>query len=120
MKKMYRIKRALKKILSMNLQSRLILGFLIATCLTGGIATIVGIHLISNATIDEVQRKVQQDINTAHLIYNHHMERLTNQISWIAVRSSLARTLLTGQYTQLGELSELIRRDTTAGYETYH
>lgn len=114
---MYRITRALKKILNINLQSRLILGFLIATCLTGGIATVVGIHLISNNTIDEVQRKVQQDINTARLIYDHHMERLISQINWIAVRSPLARIVLTGQYRQLSDLSDLIRRYPAAEYE---
>ncbi len=74
------IERTLKKILKTNLQNRLILGFLIATCLTGVIATVVGIHLINKNTMDEAQRKVEQDINSARLIYGYNMERLESQI----------------------------------------
>ena len=60
----------------MKLQSRLVTGFLVATCLTGAVATVVGITTINKSTLDEVQRKVQQDINTAQLVYRHELERL--------------------------------------------
>ena len=46
--------RAFSRLLTMNLQKRLVLGFLIATCLTGLIATVVGIRTINRNTIDEV------------------------------------------------------------------
>jgi hypothetical protein len=51
----------------MKLQSRLVIGFLIATCLTGAVATLMGITMINMTTLDEVQRKVQQDITQPSL-----------------------------------------------------
>ena len=70
----------------MKLQSRLVIGFLIATCLTGAVASVVGIQLINKTALDEVQRKVQQDINTAKLVYRHNLERLEYQLQFIALR----------------------------------
>ncbi len=78
----------------MNLQSRLITGFLIATCLTGAVATIVGITTINKNTLDEVQRKVQQDIHTAKLIYSYNLERLKYQLEFISLRSPLREAIL--------------------------
>jgi len=45
----------------LNLQNRLIVGFLIATLLTGIITTLTGILTIDKNKIDEVQNKVGQD-----------------------------------------------------------
>ncbi|TFG92886.1 MAG: hypothetical protein E4H15_02650, partial [Syntrophobacterales bacterium] len=75
----------LRGIFRENLQKRLVLGFLVATCLTGVVATLVGIKIISDSTMDEAQRKVQQDINTAKLIYGYNMERLAFQIRYVAL-----------------------------------
>ncbi len=96
----------------MNLQSRLIIGFLIATCLTGAVATIVGISTINKNTLDEVQRKVQQDINTAELIYGYNLERLKYQLEFISLRSPLREAILQNDPSPLKGLECLIRSDT--------
>ena len=83
------IKELLNKLLTANLQKRLVLGFLIATCLTGAVATLVGIGVMNKSTVNEVQRRVEQDINTANLIYNYNMERLACRIRYIALQFSL-------------------------------
>jgi len=96
----------------MKLQSRLIMGFLIATCLTGAVATVVGITTINKSTLDEVQRKVQQDINTAKLIYRHALERLEYQLEFIYLRSPLQEVILNNDPGPLTGLEGLIRTGT--------
>ncbi len=97
-----------------NLQKRLVLGFLVATCLTGVVATLVGIHIISSRTMDEAQRKVQQDINTAKLVYGHNLERLMFQVRCVALRSPLGETISSGTVSPLDDLKKLVR----SGVET--
>ena len=97
-----------------NLQKRLVLGFLVATCLTGVVATLVGIHIISRSTMDEAQRKVQQDINTAKLVYGHNMERLAFQVRCVALRSPLEEVISSGDVSSLADLKRLIRSGTKA------
>jgi two-component system NtrC family sensor kinase len=106
------IKRLLNKIFMVNLQSRLVLGFLIATCLTGVVATVVGIRVINKNTIGEVQRKVQQDINTARLIFDYSMGSLKSQIQCVALRTPLKDTVRSQNFIALENLKGLIR-DTT-------
>src|SRR5208337_3656102 len=96
----------------MKLQSRLVIGFLIATCLTGAVASVVGIQLINKTALDEVQRKVQQDINTANLVYRHNLERLEYQLQFIALRSPIHEAILTGDLQPLEDLRVLIRSGT--------
>lgn len=96
----------------MKLQSRLVIGFLIATCLTGAVATLVGITTINKNTIDEVQRKVQQDINTAKLVYKHNLERLEYQLQFISLRSPMHDAILNNNFEPLEDLKVLIRSGT--------
>lgn len=96
----------------MKLQSRLVIGFLIATCLTGAVASVVGIQLINKTVLDEVQRKVQQDINTAKLVYRHNIERLEYQLQFIALRSPIHIAIQSGNLQPLEELRVLIRSGT--------
>lgn len=96
----------------MKLQSRLVMGFLIATCLTGAVATVVGITTINKSTLDEVQRKVQQDINTAKLVYRHALERLEYQLEFIYLRSPLQEAITNNDPGPLTGLEGLIRTGT--------
>ncbi|HOX00228.1 MAG TPA: cache domain-containing protein, partial [Deltaproteobacteria bacterium] len=96
----------------MNLQTRLVIGFLIATCLTGAVATVVGITTINRNTLDEVQRKVQQDIHTAELIYDYNLERLKYQLEFISLRSPLEDAILRNDPSPLAGLETLIRPGT--------
>lgn len=102
-------KKLLRDIFKESLQKRLVLGFLVATCLTGMVATFVGIKIINKNTMDEAQRRVQQDINTARLIYEYNMERLAFQVRSIALRSHLDGATSFGDTLALEGLKELIR-----------
>ena len=106
-----------ERLISMNLQTRLFIGFLIATCLTGAVATVVGITTINKNTLDEVQRKVQQDINTAELIYQYNLERLKYQLEFISLRSPLQEAIHENDPTPLKGLECLIRPGTSAAVD---
>jgi two-component system NtrC family sensor kinase len=93
----------------LDLQTRLIVGFLIATCLTGFVAALVGIWTINKSTMDEVQNRVRQDINTAKLIYDHTMERIVSLIQFSAEGSDLYEALGDGKKQRLENLNGLIR-----------
>ncbi|MBW2595397.1 MAG: cache domain-containing protein [Deltaproteobacteria bacterium] len=99
----------LRYIFKESLQKRLVLGFLAATCITGIVATFVGIKIISRNTMDEAQRRVRQDINTARLIYEYNMERLAFQVRSIALRSHLDGATSSGDTLALEDLKRLIR-----------
>jgi two-component system NtrC family sensor kinase len=99
----------LRDIFREKLQKRLVLGFLVATCLTGLVATLVGIKIISDSTMNEAQRKVQQDINTAKLVYGYSLERLAFHVSSVALQSPLTETISSGNMSSLEDLKNLIR-----------
>ncbi|HPC47244.1 MAG TPA: hypothetical protein PLW83_04305, partial [Deltaproteobacteria bacterium] len=96
----------------MRLQIRLFISFLIATGITAAVASGVGIVMMKKSTLDEVQRKVQQDINTAKLVYRHSLERLEYQLQFIAVRSPVHEAITTGNLEVLEDLRALIRTGT--------
>jgi two-component system NtrC family sensor kinase len=93
----------------LDLQTRLIVGFLIATCLTGFVAALVGIWTINKSTMGEVQNRVRQDINTAKLIYNYTLERMASLIQFSAEGSDLYEALGDGKKQRLENLNGLIR-----------
>jgi two-component system, NtrC family, sensor kinase len=100
-----------------NLQNRLVIGFLIATFLTGFVATLVGIWTINRSTIDEVQNRVKQDINTAKLIYNQRQEKIASQIQFAAEVVDLDLTMSGHNFSKIESMRSLIRHDQEARTE---
>jgi len=98
----------------LNLQSRLVLGFLVAVCLPGVVATTVGIRAIDKNIMNEVHRKVQQDTNTAKLIYNYNMERLASRIRWTVLRFPLHDVIHSNNLHMLENLNRLIHEGSRA------
>lgn len=101
--------RRIKQLLKLDLQNRLIAGFLIAVCLTGFISTIIGVWTINKSTIDEVQNRVRQDINTAKLIYSDTLERIVSQIQFSAESADLSEAVQDKNMEKLKSLRGLIR-----------
>jgi len=101
----------ISKLFKINLQSRLVVGFLIATFLTGFVATVVGIWTINKSTIDEVQNRVRQDINTAKLIYNQTLEKIASQIQFAAEVVDLHVTIPNHDFAKIENLKGLIRNE---------
>jgi two-component system NtrC family sensor kinase len=93
----------LKKPLS--LQAWLIIVFLIATSLTGMITSAVGIRIINTNTSDLLNREIRQNSNTAKLIYNYHLEKLTTQLQILSLKCSLHEAFLNSE----SELDEALK-----------
>ncbi|HUH64895.1 MAG TPA: cache domain-containing protein [Syntrophales bacterium] len=103
------IDKLVSQFFKIDLRRRLIIGFLIATCLTGLIATLTGIWTINKSTIGEVQNRVRQDINTAKLIYNLSLEKMTSQIQFAAEAVDMHRTIISRDIGRMETLKGLIR-----------
>ena len=96
----------------MDLQSRLAFGFLIAACLTGIFATVVSIWTINRNTIDEVENRVRQDINTAKLIYNNKIDKIMYLVQFTAEGSDLRELIYKNDINGMAHLKRLIRQET--------
>jgi two-component system NtrC family sensor kinase len=105
------IDRLVSHLFRLNLQNRLVVGFLIATFITGFVATVVSIWTINKSTIDEVQNRVRQDINTAKLIYNQTLEKIASHILFTAERSDLQVLMANRAYVNMESLRSLIRNE---------
>jgi len=99
----------IRRLFKLDLQSRLAFGFLIATCLTGLFATIISIWTINKSTIAEVQNRVRMDINTAKLIYNNKIEKITSLIQFTVERSDLQELIDRNDIYSLSYMKGLIR-----------
>jgi len=108
------IDRLVNQLFRLNLQNRLVVGFLIATFITGFVATVVSIWTINKSTIDEVQNRVRQDINTAKLIYNQTLEKIASQIIFTAEGVDLHVTIASRDYIKMENLRSLIRYEQEA------
>ena len=104
----------MQRLFRLDLQSRLVFGFLIATCLTGIFATIISIWTINRSTIAEVQNRVRLDINTAKLIYNNSLEKITSLIQFTAARSDLSELINRHDISSMAYMKALIRSGTGA------
>ena len=102
----------IQRFFRLDLQSRLVFGFLIATCLTGLFATIISIWTINRSTIAEVQNRVRLDINTAKLIYNNSLEKITSLIQFTAEGSDLSELINRHDISSMAYMKALIRSGT--------
>lgn len=100
-----------RRFFRLDLQSRLAVGFLIATCLTGVFATLVSMWTINRNTIAEVQNRVRQDINTAKLIYNYKIEQIKSVIQYSAEGSDLQDLINRNDIYGMGYMAGQIRKN---------
>ncbi len=100
-----------RRLFRLDLQSRLAVGFLVATCLTGVFATLVSLWTINRNTIAEVQNRVRQDINTAKLIYNYKSEQIKSVIQFAAEGSDLQDLINRNDVYGMGYMAGQIRKN---------
>lgn len=100
-----------RRFFRLDLQSRLAVGFLIATCLTGVFATLVSLWTINRNTIAEVQNRVRQDINTAKLIYSYKIEQIKSVIQFTAEGSDLQDLINRQDIYGMGYMKGQIRKN---------
>ena len=102
----------IRQLFRLDLQSRLVFGFLIATCLTGIFATIISIWTINRNTIAEVQNRVRLDINTAKLIYNNSLDKIMSLIQFTAEGAGLSELINRHDISGMAYMKALIRSGT--------
>lgn len=95
----------------LKLQARLVIGFLIAAGLTGLVATLVGIRIINQNTIEMTHKEIRKNITSAQLIYANHLERLSLHMQITALRCPLQAAIYSGDTNAMQELNSLIRKD---------
>jgi two-component system NtrC family sensor kinase len=105
------LERFINQLFKLDLQTRLIVGFLIATCLTGFFATLISTWTINRSTIAEVQDRVGQDINTAKLIYNNTLERIVSLIQFSAEGSDLNDAIANHSHEKMEGIRGFIRNE---------
>ena len=110
----------IQQLFRLDLQSRLVFGFLIATCLTGIFATIISIWTINRNTIAEVQNRVRLDINTAKLIYNNSLENITSLIQFTAEGAGLSELIKRHDISGMAYMKALIRSGTATQHGNDH
>jgi two-component system, NtrC family, sensor kinase len=114
------IDQLIDRFFKITLQNRLIVGFLMATFITGLVATVTSIWTINRSTIAEVQNRARQDINTAQLIYNNTLEKIMSQIQFTAEGSDLNAFIAGRDVSRLSPLKTLLREGTETKSQGYH
>lgn len=105
------VKRLFQPLFKMDLQGRLIAGFLIATFLTGIVATLVSIWSVDRNTLDEVHTRVSQDINTAKLIYNNKLDRIATITQYAVEGFGLKEFIYYQNMRKVENCGILLRKD---------
>lgn len=98
------------RLLKWDLQTRLVAGFLIATCVTGFVATWVGIWTINKIMLAEIQNRVRQDMKTARLIFDSRLDNIKYLLIMSAEESALAEAVQRRDLRRNERLRNLIQR----------
>jgi two-component system NtrC family sensor kinase len=68
----------------LTLRKRLAASIGVVVLVMGVVSTIVGTRLFGDSLVTQVQRQVEQDLNTAFLVYNTHLNEIQAQIEFLA------------------------------------
>lgn len=91
-----------------SLRAKLIGSFVMVTCITGFVATAIGVRQIGRVMAEEVQTKVRNDLNTARELYNEKAGRIKDFVQYAAQRPQVRKGLLQGDRAALSaELQQL-------------
>ncbi|MFC1745599.1 cache domain-containing protein [Candidatus Riflebacteria bacterium] len=80
--------------MEISLRSKLIVSFLVVIVVTGIVATFVGIALISEGVMREIEAKVKEDLNAAREIYNQKLREVEDAVFYTALRKFAIKNAL--------------------------
>lgn len=89
--------------MTMNLQFKLTVSFIIVVVICGAVATWVGVHLIGDRIVAQAQHKVRMDLNSARVIYEEKLQDICRTVEHVSERFFLRDALLGGDRTLLKE-----------------
>lgn len=98
--------------MKLSLRTRLLESFIIVIVTCGTISMVVGVRMISNGIIRQVQDKVRLDLNTARVQYAEAVEDVRDVVRYTVIRDFIKSALATGNAeTVAGELENIRQRE---------
>ncbi len=94
-----------------TLRSKLVFSFLLVVLAGGAAFIIVGIRMVGNTIIDEAQKKVQHDLDSAWIIYQEKLNRIQDVLNLTAKRDLIIRAVMGNQVELLKRELERVRID---------
>jgi two-component system NtrC family sensor kinase len=89
-----------------SLRTKLAASIVVVVLAMGATSTVVGTRLLGDGLVRQVQRNVEQDLNTAYLLYNSHLGELEMLVQVIASDPYVARELAQGRSSVLSTFLE--------------
>jgi two-component system NtrC family sensor kinase len=83
------------------LRTRLALSIALVVVAMGVVSTIVGTVLFGDSLVRQVQRNVEQDLNTAYLVYEARLSEIEAELRLIASDAEIARSTVSGGRSEL-------------------
>lgn len=74
----------------LSLKTRVAASIVVVVIAVGAISTVVGTRLFGGSLVTQVQRGVEQDLNTAYLVYAYNLREIQDQIERISSDRSVA------------------------------
>jgi two-component system NtrC family sensor kinase len=99
-----------------SIATRLSVNLVIIITLSGLLFTIVGVKTISDLTVAEAEERVQNDLNTARLIYQVKIDNIARAVKYTAARTFI-EDILSGEEVAQEYLNELSRFKETEGLD---
>jgi two-component system NtrC family sensor kinase len=93
----------------LSLRTKLAASIIVVVLIMGVISTIVGTRLFGDSLVRQVQRSVEQDLNTARLVYDGRLNEIEIYVAIAAGEPDVARAMRTGQQRALAMFLETQR-----------
>jgi len=90
--------------LNLSLKARVALSIVIVVIAMGVVSTVVGTRLFADSLVTQVQRGVEQDLNTAYLVYEYHLDEIEDSVERAASDPAVVEALARGDSRELGRL----------------
>ena len=92
------------------LRTRLAASIVVVVLAMGVVSTIVGTRLFGDSLVRQVQQNVEQDLNTAYLVYENRLGSVETSILLAANDAEVIRAVTGGRPAQLESILEEFRR----------
>jgi len=79
--------------LTLSLKTRVALSIVIVVIAMGVVSTVVGTRLFADSLVTQVQRSVEQDLNTAYLVYEYHLDEIEDHVERLVADPELVEAM---------------------------
>jgi two-component system NtrC family sensor kinase len=87
-----------------SLRTRVAASIVVVVIAMGVVSTIVGVRLFAGGLIKQVQQGVEQDLNTAYLVYDYRLSSIQSNVERVAATQPIARAVERQDAAALGPL----------------